>query len=81
MHPGRALTTDELMASTKHKTDIELEQLTGVRERPVAGAGEDLYTLALGAAHDALAHAGIDADDLDMLLVSSISRHVGGLRI
>jgi 3-oxoacyl-[acyl-carrier-protein] synthase III len=79
--PAGRLTTDELMASTKHKTDIELEQLTGVRERPVAGAGEDSYTLALGAARDALAHAGIDADDLDMLLVSSISRHVGGLRI
>ncbi len=57
------------------------ERLTGVRERPVAGAGEDSYTLALGAARDALAHAGIGADDLDMLLVSSISRHVGGLRL
>ena len=79
--PAGRLTTDELMASTKHQTDIELERLTGVRERRVAGAGEDSYTLALGAARDALAHAGIDAGDLDMLLVSSISRHVGGLRI
>jgi 3-oxoacyl-[acyl-carrier-protein] synthase III len=79
--PAGRLTTDELTASTKHKTDIELERLTGVRERPVAGAGEDSYTLALGAARDALAHAGIGADDLDMLLVSSISRHVGGMRI
>ena len=79
--PAGRLTTDELMASTKYKTDIELERLTGVRERPVAGAGEDSYTLALGAARDALAHAGIGADDLDMLLVSSISRHVGGMRM
>lgn len=79
--PAGRLTTDELMASTKYKTDIELERLTGVRERPVAGAGEDSYTLALGAARDALAHAGIGADDLDMLLVSSISRHVGGMRL
>jgi 3-oxoacyl-[acyl-carrier-protein] synthase III len=79
--PAGRLTTEELMASTKYKTGIELERLTGVRERPVAGVGEDAYTLALGAARDALAHAGIGADDLDMLLVSSISRHVGGLRI
>jgi len=79
--PAGRLTTDELMASTKHQTDIELERLTGVRERRIAGAGEDSYTLALGAARDALAHAGIDAEDLDMLLVSSISRHVGGLRV
>jgi 3-oxoacyl-[acyl-carrier-protein] synthase III len=79
--PAARLTTDDLMASTKYKTDIELERLTGVRERPVAAVGEDSYTLALGAARDALAHSGVDADDLDMLLVSSISRHVGGMRV
>ncbi len=35
--PAGRLTADELMASTKYKTGIELERLTGVRERPVAG--------------------------------------------
>ncbi len=79
--PERRLSTDELMASTKYRTDIELEQLTGVRERRIVGAGQDSYTLALGAARDALAHADCAAADLDMLLVSSISRHVGGLRL
>lgn len=79
--PQRRLSTDELMASTKYRTDIELERLTGVRERRVVGAGEDSYTLALGAARDALAHADCVAADLDMLIVSSISRHVGGLRV
>ena len=79
--PQRRLTTDELMASTKYRTDIELEQLTGVRERHIVGEGEDSYTLALAAARDALAHADCAAADLDMLLVSSISRHVGGLRL
>jgi 3-oxoacyl-[acyl-carrier-protein] synthase-3 len=79
--PQRRLSTDEVMASTTHRTDIELEALTGVRERRVVGAGEDSYTLALGAARDALAHADCAAADLDMLIVSSISRHVGGLRV
>ena len=79
--PQRRLSTDELMASTKYQTDIDLEQLTGVRERRIVGAGEDSYTLALGAARDALAHADCAAADLDMLIVSSISRHVGGLRL
>ena len=79
--PERRLSTDELMASTKHETDIELERLTGVRERRVVGEGEDSYTLALDAARDALEHADCAARDLDMLLVSSISRHVGGLRV
>ena len=79
--PERRLSTDELMASTKHETDIELEQLTGIRERHIVGEGEDSYTLALGAARDALAHADCAAEDLDTLIVSSISRHVGGLRL
>jgi 3-oxoacyl-[acyl-carrier-protein] synthase-3 len=79
--PEPLLSTDELMASTKHETDIELEQLTGIRERHIVGEGEDSYTLALGAARDALAHADCAPEDLDTLIVSSISRHVGGLRV
>ena len=79
--PERRVSTDELMASTKHRTHIELERLTGIRERHVVGEGEDAYTLALGAARDALTHADCAPEDLDMLLVSSISRHVGGLRV
>lgn len=79
--PERRLSSDELMASTEHRTDIELERLTGVRERRIAAEGEDSYTLALGAARDALAHADCAAKDLDVLIVSSISRYVGGLRM
>jgi 3-oxoacyl-[acyl-carrier-protein] synthase-3 len=79
--PKQRVTTDELMASTKHRTHIELERLTGIHEHRVVGEGEDSYTLALGAARDALAHADCGAEDLDMLIVSSITRHVGGLRM
>jgi len=78
--PAARLTTDALMASTRYETDIDLERLTGVRERRVVGEGEDSYTLALAAARDALARADFGAGDLDMVIVSSISRHVGGLR-
>jgi 3-oxoacyl-[acyl-carrier-protein] synthase III len=79
--PEHRLGSDELMASTKHRTGIDLERLTGVRERRIAGEGEDSYTLALGAARDALACAHCAAEELDVLIVSSISRHVGGLRM
>jgi len=79
--PEDRLSTDELMASTKHRTHIELERLTGIRERHIVAEGEDSYTLALGAARDALAHANCAAEDLDVLIVSSITRHVGGLRM
>ena len=43
--------------------------------------GEDSYTLALDAARDALAHADCAAEDLDVLIVSSITHYVGGLRM
>ena len=79
--PERRLSSDELMASTAHPTGIDLERLTGVRERRIAGEGEDSYTLALGAARDALAHTDCAAEDLDMLIVSSITRYVSGLRL
>ena len=77
--PSPRLTTDQLMATTRYETDIELERLTGVRERHVVGRDDDSYTLAFEAARDALAHAEFGAEDLDMLIVSSISRHVGGV--
>jgi 3-oxoacyl-[acyl-carrier-protein] synthase-3 len=69
------------MASTKHRTRVVLERLTGIHERHVVGDGDDSCTLALAAARDALAHADCAAEDLDVLIVSSISRHVGGLRM
>jgi 3-oxoacyl-[acyl-carrier-protein] synthase III len=78
--PERRVTSDELMASTQHRTRIGLERLTGIHEHHVVGEGEDSYTLALGAARDALAHADCTAADLDVLIDTSISRHVGGLR-
>jgi len=79
--PARRQTSEELMATTKHETGIDLERLTGVHERRIAGEGEDSFTLALAAARDALAHADCGAEDLDMLIVSSITHYVGGLRM
>jgi len=79
--PEQRVTSDELMASTTHRTGIDLERLTGVRERRIAGEGEDSYTLALGAARDALAYANCAAEDLDVLIVSSITHYMGGLRM
>ncbi len=79
--PEPRLSSDELMASTKHRTHIELERLTGIHERHVVSEREDAFTLALGAAREALAHAGCTAEDLDVVIVSSISHYVDGLRL
>ena len=79
--PEQRLTSAELMASTAHRTHIDLERLTGIHEHRVVAEGEDSYTLALAAAQDALSHTDFGAEDLDLLIVCSITRYVGGLRM
>src|SRR5215210_4627877 len=46
---------------------------TGVRERRVAGPGEDLVSLAASAAWEALARARVHATDIDLVLVATMS--------
>ena len=76
--PAKRLTTAELMASTRHSTHIDLERLTGIRERRVCSKDEDSFTLAVDAARDCLARSRHAASDLDMVICSSITRYVGG---
>ncbi|HEU0030153.1 MAG TPA: 3-oxoacyl-[acyl-carrier-protein] synthase III C-terminal domain-containing protein [Kofleriaceae bacterium] len=76
--PERRLTTTDLMASTRHPTKIDLEKLTGIRERRICSPGEDSLTLAVAAARDALARSRYTADDLDMVICASITHHDGG---
>jgi 3-oxoacyl-[acyl-carrier-protein] synthase-3 len=78
--PERVLTTQELMASTRHHPHIELERLTGIHQRHVCSPGEDSLTLAVGAARDCLAHSRYAPEDIEMLISCSISRCHGGLR-
>ena len=78
--PAARLTTSELMASTRHRTGIQLERLTGIHERRVVTDGEDSLTLAVGAARDCLARSRHKAADLDMLICASISKYAGGFR-
>ena len=79
--PEQRVTSDALMATTAHRTHIDLERLTGIHEHRVVSEGEDSYTLSLAAAQDALSHTDFGAEDLDLLIVSSITRYVGGLKM
>jgi 3-oxoacyl-[acyl-carrier-protein] synthase-3 len=76
--PDARLSTDELMARTRHRTRIELERLTGIHERRIAGPGEDSFSLAVGAARDCLSRSRYDAGDLDMVVNASITKYRGG---
>jgi 3-oxoacyl-[acyl-carrier-protein] synthase III len=77
--PDHRLTTAELMASTRHRTRVDLERLTGIRERRVSSGEHDSFTLAVGAAADCLDHAGTAADDLDVVVSCSITKYRDGL--
>jgi 3-oxoacyl-[acyl-carrier-protein] synthase III len=77
--PPTRLTTDELMASTRHRTRIDLERLTGIRERRVSVGDEDSLSLATAAARDSLARWGGDPGDVDLVVSCSITKYRGGL--
>ncbi len=46
---------------------------TGIKERRIAGEGEFTSDMAAGAARQALDQAGLNAEDLDMILVATVS--------
>ncbi len=77
--PPTHLTTDELMSATRHRTHIDLERLTGIRERRVSVGDEDSYTLATAAALDCLAKAQRQPDSIDAVISCSITKFRGGL--
>lgn len=77
--PKTHLMTEELMATTRHRTHIDLERLTGIRERRVSVGDEDSYSLAVSAALNCLATAQRDSGSLDVVISCSITKLRGGL--
>lgn len=77
--PRTRLSTEDLMATTRHRTHIDLERLTGIRERRVSTGDEDSHSLAIAAAEDCLRRAGQDAAALDVVISCSITKFRDGL--
>src|SRR5271166_998787 len=77
--PTTVLTTNELMATTRHHTHIDLERLTGIYERRVSIGDDDSYSLATSAALDCLDKAQQQAASLDVVISCSITKFHGGL--
>jgi len=68
--PKRRVDNEEL-AKTVDTTDAWIVERTGIRSRYVAGEGETTATLATDAARKALDHAGINATDIDLIVLAT----------
>jgi 3-oxoacyl-[acyl-carrier-protein] synthase-3 len=68
--PRRQVTNDEL-AETVETSDQWIIERTGIRTRYVAGEGETTATLARDAALKALEHAGVDANDVGLIVLAT----------
>lgn len=70
--PERILTNAEL-EQVVDTTDAWIIERTGIRERRVVADDETASTMAVEAARKALAKAGLDPKDLDLIIVATVS--------
>ena len=68
--PKRILTNAEL-ATMVDTSDDWIVQRSGIRERHIAGEGETTGTLAADAARQALAEAGLEPSDIDLIVLAT----------
>jgi 3-oxoacyl-[acyl-carrier-protein] synthase-3 len=68
--PGNVLTNAEL-AQKVDTSDDWIVQRTGIHERRIAAAGETTSSMALQAAAAALAHAKLDAQSIDLIVLAT----------
>ena len=68
--PKRRIDNEEL-AKTVDTSDAWIVERTGIRSRYVAGDGETTASLATDAARRALDHAGVNATDIDLIVLAT----------
>jgi 3-oxoacyl-[acyl-carrier-protein] synthase-3 len=68
--PERIVSNDEL-AKTMETSDEWIRQRTGIRQRHIAADGEFTSHLALKASERALAHTGVKASELDLIVLAT----------
>jgi 3-oxoacyl-[acyl-carrier-protein] synthase-3 len=70
--PSRVVTNDDL-AKFVDTSDEWIIERTGIRERRMAEQSEALSDIALPACRDALAQAGLEGKDIDLLIVATVT--------
>jgi 3-oxoacyl-[acyl-carrier-protein] synthase-3 len=73
--PKKVLTNAELETIVDTSADW-IKSRTGIESRHIGGKGEKTYQLATKAAENALAAADIRAEELDLIVVGTISSHM-----
>ncbi|HTR86822.1 MAG TPA: beta-ketoacyl-ACP synthase III [Reyranella sp.] len=68
--PQRIVTNDEL-ARKMETSDEWIQQRTGIRQRHIAADGEFTSHLAINASRAALAQAGLNASDVDLIVLAT----------
>lgn len=68
--PARVVTNDEL-ARQIDTSDEWIRERTGITQRHIAGEGETTSSLAIAAARAALADAGMDAGEIDLIILAT----------
>lgn len=68
--PKNVVTNTDL-AKTVDTDDAWITQRTGIKQRHIAAEGELTSDLAVAAANNALASAGLEADDIDMIIIAT----------
>lgn len=70
---GSRVVTNEEMTTIIDSTDEWIQQRTGIKERRWVGEGETVLSLAVDAGRRALEKAGIQASELDAVIVATVS--------
>jgi 3-oxoacyl-[acyl-carrier-protein] synthase-3 len=70
--PDRIVTNEEL-SKLVETSDEWIVERTGIHERRIAAPEQALSDLALPAAREALAEAGVEASDLDLIIVATVT--------
>jgi 3-oxoacyl-[acyl-carrier-protein] synthase III len=70
--PDRIVTNDDLKQYVDTSDDW-IRERTGIRERRMATKEEALSDIALPASRDALAQAGVEGKDIDLLIVATVT--------
>ena len=72
-HVPERVVTNEEMAKIVDTTDEWISTRTGIKERRIAADGEAMSDLALPASRQALEQAGVRGQDLDLIIVATVT--------